>query len=45
MAEQSKVREKRSDDIDQRISELAAFDREIEQYALRVIGKWSCRLI
>ena len=42
MAEQSKVREKRSDDIDGRTSELAAFDREIEQYALQ--GHWKMEL-
>ena len=35
MAEQSKERETLSDDADRRVSELAAFDREIEEHALQ----------
>jgi gentisate 1,2-dioxygenase len=42
MADQLKEQETRSDEADARISELAAFDREIEQYALQ--GHWKMEL-
>jgi gentisate 1,2-dioxygenase len=42
MAEQLKERESRSDDADGCVSELAAFDREIEQHALQ--GHWKMEL-